>query len=369
MPLASSTVMTPSLPTFCIASAIILPISASPLAEIVPTWAVSAGVVIFLVRFFSSSTTAVTALSMPRFRSIGFMPAATALAPSRTIACASTVAVVVPSPAMSLVLRGDFAHHLRAHVLELVGQLDFLGDGHAVLGDARRAEALVEDHVAALGAQRHLHGVGEDIHAAQHACAGVAAEAYVFGSHVCISSFISQLQISEVGPSLRGLLLRAAVPSMMPMMSDSFMISSSSPSILTSVPDHLPNRMRSPAFTSSATSWPCFVAGAGADGDDFAFHRLFLGGVGDDDAARGLFFGGQPPDHDPVVQGTEMLIRIAPEFDLSLVLIGSPHRRGLRTEHPGGLLALPGRECQRSSRSAVTCQGLGSTLLWRVLSF
>ena len=37
MPLASSTVMTPSLPTFCIASAIILPISASPLAAIAPT--------------------------------------------------------------------------------------------------------------------------------------------------------------------------------------------------------------------------------------------------------------------------------------------------------------------------------------------
>ena len=104
MPLASSTVMTPSLPTFCIASAIILPISTSPLAAMAPTCAVSAGVVIFLERFFSSSTTAATALSMPRFRSIGFMPAATALEPSRTIAWASTVAVVVPSPAMSLVL-------------------------------------------------------------------------------------------------------------------------------------------------------------------------------------------------------------------------------------------------------------------------
>src|SRR5271169_5699815 len=103
MPLASSTVITPSLPTFCIASEIILPISTSPLAATAPTWAVSAGVVIFLDRFFNSSTTALTALSMPRFRSIGFMPAATALAPSRTIAWASTVAVVVPSPAMSLV--------------------------------------------------------------------------------------------------------------------------------------------------------------------------------------------------------------------------------------------------------------------------
>jgi hypothetical protein len=29
----------------------------------------------------------------------------------------------------------DFAHHLRAHVLELVFQLDFLGHGHAILGD------------------------------------------------------------------------------------------------------------------------------------------------------------------------------------------------------------------------------------------
>ncbi len=53
---------------------------------------------------FSSPTAAFTALSMPRFRSIGFMPAATAFRPSRMNACASTVAVVVPSPASSLVL-------------------------------------------------------------------------------------------------------------------------------------------------------------------------------------------------------------------------------------------------------------------------
>src|SRR6516225_6671064 len=45
-----------------------------------------------------------TARSMPRLRSIGFMPAATAFEPSLTIAAASTVAVVVPSPAMSDVL-------------------------------------------------------------------------------------------------------------------------------------------------------------------------------------------------------------------------------------------------------------------------
>src|SRR5215210_133881 len=101
--LASSTVMTPSLPTFSMARAIISPISGSPLADTDPTWATSAEVLIFLVLASSSFTTAATALSMPRLRSIGFMPAATALAPSRTMAWASTVAVVVPSPATSLV--------------------------------------------------------------------------------------------------------------------------------------------------------------------------------------------------------------------------------------------------------------------------
>ena len=66
----------------------------------------------------------------------------------------------------------DFLHHLRAHVLELVLELDFLGDGHAVLGDGRGAEALVEHHVAALGAERDLDGVGEDVDAGEHARRG-----------------------------------------------------------------------------------------------------------------------------------------------------------------------------------------------------
>src|SRR6476619_2300052 len=98
---ASSTVITPSLPTFFIASAIILPMVWSPLAEMVPTCAISSLEVTFFDFFFSSSTTSWTARSMPRFRSIGLAPAATAFAPSLTIACASRVAVVVPSPAVS----------------------------------------------------------------------------------------------------------------------------------------------------------------------------------------------------------------------------------------------------------------------------
>ena len=102
-PLASSTVITPSLPTFCMASAIMSPIEISPLAEIVPTCAISSLLFTFLERFSKSPRATLTALSIPRLRSIGFIPAATDLAPSRTIACVSTVAVVVPSPASSLV--------------------------------------------------------------------------------------------------------------------------------------------------------------------------------------------------------------------------------------------------------------------------
>ena len=82
-----------------------------------------------------------------------------------------------------VLLRGDFAHELGAEVLELVGKLDFLGDGHAVLGDARRAEALLDHDVAALGAERDLHRVVENFDAAQNAIAGVGGETDVFGSH------------------------------------------------------------------------------------------------------------------------------------------------------------------------------------------
>ena len=101
VPRLSSVLMTPSSPTFSMACAIIAPIDASPFAEIVPTCAI-AWLDVHGREFFSSSATiASTARSMPRLRSIGSTPAATYFIPSLTIACARTVAVVVPSPAVS----------------------------------------------------------------------------------------------------------------------------------------------------------------------------------------------------------------------------------------------------------------------------
>ena len=102
---------------------------------------------------------------MPCLSSMALAPAATLRMPSCTIAWASTVAVVVPSPATSLVL---VAASLRSWAPMFANgsvELDLLGDGHAVVGDGRGAELLVEGDVAALRAERGLDRVGEGVDA------------------------------------------------------------------------------------------------------------------------------------------------------------------------------------------------------------
>ena len=102
MPLPSSTVITPSLPTFSMTSAIISPTSGSS-ALIDATEAISCLAWTGRAWLRSSSTMTLEPRSRPRLRLIGSAPAAMLRMPSRTIAWASTVAVVVPSPATSLV--------------------------------------------------------------------------------------------------------------------------------------------------------------------------------------------------------------------------------------------------------------------------
>ena len=96
--------MTPSFPTLSIASEIKLPIDESLFAEIVPTCEISSFLETSLLIPFKQSRTCSTALSIPLLISIGFAPAVTFFKPSETIDCARTVAVVVPSPAISDVL-------------------------------------------------------------------------------------------------------------------------------------------------------------------------------------------------------------------------------------------------------------------------
>src|SRR5215210_1780383 len=99
----SSTVMTPSLPTLSITSAMISPTSGSA-AEMAATAAICSRVSTGRAFFLISATTASTACSMPRLMTIGFAPAVTTRRPSATSAWPRTTAVVVPSPATSSVL-------------------------------------------------------------------------------------------------------------------------------------------------------------------------------------------------------------------------------------------------------------------------
>ena len=99
----SSTLMTPSLPILSIASAINWPTLGSA-EEIAPTWAMASVVSTGVENDFISSTTILTASSIPFLIITGFAPAAIFFKPSLTIAWAKIVAVVVPSPATSFVL-------------------------------------------------------------------------------------------------------------------------------------------------------------------------------------------------------------------------------------------------------------------------
>ena len=124
-----------------------------------------------------------TAFSMPRFMSIGLTPATTALRPSLKMASARTVAVVVPSPATSVVLlatsltmRAPMFSYLSSSSISLATVTPSL----VTVGEPKR---LLEDDVAALGAERHLDGPGQLADAAPHRLAGFLIERDLLGGH------------------------------------------------------------------------------------------------------------------------------------------------------------------------------------------
>ena len=105
--LPSSIVIAPSFPTLSIASAMMVPILlslAGSLAAIEATCRMSSCVFTSRLCAEIAFTAASTALSIPIFSCIGSAPAVTFFSPSCSISCPNKVAVVVPSPATSLVL-------------------------------------------------------------------------------------------------------------------------------------------------------------------------------------------------------------------------------------------------------------------------
>ena len=103
MVLDSSMVMTPFSLTFSMASAIISPTSSFP-AEMAATFAICSLPVTGRLISSIARTAASFAFFIPLRRMMGLAPAAMFFRPSWIKACVSTVAVVVPSPAVSLVL-------------------------------------------------------------------------------------------------------------------------------------------------------------------------------------------------------------------------------------------------------------------------
>jgi hypothetical protein len=147
-----------------------LPIVASPLALMVPTWAISFASLVSLPALFRCADDRLDRLvdaALDLHRVVARGDELGALAVDRLRENRRRRGAVTSHVAG---LRRDLAHHLRAHVLETVLELDLLRDRHAVLGDRRRAEALLDDDVAALGAEGDLHRVRERVDARRGSC-------------------------------------------------------------------------------------------------------------------------------------------------------------------------------------------------------
>ena len=210
-------------------------------------------------------------------------------------------------------LGGDLAHHLGAHVLELVLELDLLGDGDAVLGDARRAVATCrarrcgpwgraspaphwrECRRRAASGRAHRPKISLPWQTFWYLLNPMSVRVLMRRAELGIVAVRRSRPGAERGLRDAGMrqaaFFLASVSTSTPMMSLSFMIRYSTPSILTSVPDHLPNSTRSPALTSIGMSLPASSRPPGPTATTLALLRLLLGGVRNDDAAGGLVLG------------------------------------------------------------------------------
>ena len=128
-----------------------------------------------------ASTAASTAASMPFFSDIGLAPAATLRRPSRTIAQASTVAVVVPSPATSSVFLATsltssapiFSYGSSSSISLAIDtpSLVIVGAPHFFSSTTLRP----------FGPERDAHGVGELVHAPLEARRASSSKAMILG--------------------------------------------------------------------------------------------------------------------------------------------------------------------------------------------
>src|SRR6185503_4224836 len=89
-----------------------------------------------------------------------------------------------------------FAHHLRAHILHWIFEINLFRDGHAVFRDRRAAILFIEDDVAALWPERDFHRVGKLIEPAQDGRARFFAMSYLLSHDSSILIFRTLLGTS-----------------------------------------------------------------------------------------------------------------------------------------------------------------------------
>src|SRR6056297_2740430 len=217
-------------------------------------------------------------------------------------------------------LRGHFAHHLGAHVLELVGKLDFLGNRHTVLGDPRGAEGFFDHDVTTLGAERDAYGFSENFDAAQHLVARFRREFDFLGSHFDTSFWNfgitgrpDRAGIPSVSALRRRLAMRLATgfDSRPCLRDDAHDVGLLHDQQVFAVDTDfgagpLAEQNAVTRLDVERGNLAGLVTRTGTDGDDFTFLRLLLGGVGNDDTTLGLLFRFDAANHDTVVQGTKI---------------------------------------------------------------
>ena len=183
--LLSSTVMTPSLPTLSIASAIISPIWGSA-AEIEAVAAICSLVSTSLAideELLADGLDGLLDAALEGHRVGAGGHVAQALADQRLGEHGRGGGAVAGDVVRLL---GDLLDELGTDLLVGVLELDLLGDGDTVVGDRGGAPLLLEHDVAALGAERHLDGVGEGVHAALEAATSLLVERDDLGHGVSV---------------------------------------------------------------------------------------------------------------------------------------------------------------------------------------
>src|SRR6516164_6878361 len=220
-----------------------------------------------------------TALSMPRFSSIGLAPAATSFKPALKIACASTVAVVVPSPATSEVFEAT--------------SFTICAPRFWNLSSSSTAFATVTPSLVEVGAPQLF------------SISTLRPRGPMVTFTASASTSTPRCSARRAASSKRSSLLAIAL-----LQDREDVVLGDDQRLFAVESDFVPGVLREQHPVAllhvHGDQVALVVALAGAGRDHLAFGRLLLGGVGDDDPPGGLLLVLDPLDDDPVVKRADL---------------------------------------------------------------